>query len=80
MLVTGVSAYIHTSYMTGGEDFIFVSSFFLSVVLLSYVITIVDCSLVFLLTSAKSSVLVTIITKVTICYSPGKMPACVSFK
>ena len=39
LLVTGVSAYIHTSYMTGGKDFIFVSSlFFLSVVLVSYVI------------------------------------------
>lgn len=34
LLVTGVSAYIHTSYMTGSKDFIFVSSlFFLSVVL-----------------------------------------------
>lgn len=52
-----------------------------NVLLLTYVITSVDCSLIFLLILAESSVLVTIVTKVTnCCYSSGKTPARVLFK
>ena len=52
-----------------------------NVLLLTYVITSVDFSLIFLLILAKSSVLVTIVTKVAdCCYSSGNTPARVLFK